>query len=113
MAAVTQSQIEELEQRTGATRKTMQRSHVQRVAPKGHHSVDFYGLIHAPITNYHQITEAKAALEVEWRKLEQIPAWDMTRVKSKSQVKAEVHKAGKSVHSCTAHGLMLPQKRRA
>ena len=41
LAAIAQAQVEELEQRTGATRKLLQRPHLQRVAPKGHHSVDF------------------------------------------------------------------------
>ena len=57
--------------------------------------MDFYGLIHAPIHNYHQIPEAKQALEGEWEKLENIPAWDMKGVRSKRAVKEEAYKTGK------------------
>ena len=105
------SQIDQLENQKAAAVKEMARPHQERVSPQGTHSVDFYGLIHAPIHNYHQIPEAKQALEGEWEKLEKIPAWDMKGVRSKAEVRKNAQKTGNGAF-CATNGTVLPQKRR-
>ena len=45
-----------------------------------------------------KIPAAKAAVDKEWEKLEKIPAWDITKVRSKSQVIDEAMKMGDKVH---------------
>ena len=41
---------------------------------------------------------AKAAVDEEWEKLENIPAWDLTKVRSKSEVVDEARTKGAKVH---------------
>ena len=45
-----------------------------------------------------QILEAKAAVVKEWEKLEKIPAWDLTKVRSKKEVIDEARTKGAKVH---------------
>ena len=45
-----------------------------------------------------KIPAAKAAVEKKWEKLEKIPAWDLTKVRSKSQVIEEARTRGAKVH---------------
>ena len=41
---------------------------------------------------------AKAAVDKEWEKLDKIPAWDLTKVRSKKQVIDEARTKGRKVH---------------
>ena len=45
-----------------------------------------------------KIPAAKAAVDEEWEKLEKIPAWDLTKVRSKSEVIDEARTKGIKVH---------------
>ena len=45
-----------------------------------------------------KIPGAKAAVEKEWEKLEKIPAWDVTKVRSKKEVIDEPRTRGAKVH---------------
>ena len=45
-----------------------------------------------------KIPAAKAAVDKEWEKLEKIPAWDLTKVRSKSEVIDEARTNGAKVH---------------
>ena len=45
-----------------------------------------------------KIPEAKAAVDKEWKKLEKIPAWDLTKVRSKKEVIDEARTKGAKVH---------------
>ena len=45
-----------------------------------------------------KIPEARAAVDKEWEKLEKIPAWNLTRVRSKSEVIDEARTKGAKVH---------------
>ena len=45
-----------------------------------------------------KIPAAKAAVDKEWEKLEKIPAWDLTKVRSKSEVIDEARSKGAQVH---------------
>ena len=45
-----------------------------------------------------KITAAKAAVGKKWEKLEKIPAWNLTKVSSKSEVIDEARTKGRKVH---------------
>ena len=45
-----------------------------------------------------KIPEAKGAVDKEWEKLEKIPAWNLTKVRSKSEVIGEARTKGAKVH---------------
>ena len=45
-----------------------------------------------------KIPAAKAAVDKEWEKLEKIPAWNLTKVRSKSEVIDEARTKGAKVH---------------
>ena len=45
-----------------------------------------------------KIPAAKAAVDKEWEKLEKIPAWDLTKVRSKKEVIEEARNKGGKVH---------------
>ena len=50
-----------------------------------------------PMPQAMKIPAAKAAVDKEWEKLEKIPPWDLTRVRSKSEVINEARKKGAKV----------------
>ena len=45
-----------------------------------------------------KISAAEAAVDKEWEKLEKIPAWDLTKVRNKSEVIDEARTKGIKVH---------------
>ena len=45
-----------------------------------------------------KIPAAKAAVDKEWEKLEKIPAWDLTKIRSKSEVIDEAKTKAAKVH---------------
>ena len=45
-----------------------------------------------------KIPAAKAAVNKEWEKLEKIPAWNIAKVRNKSDVIDEARKDGRKVH---------------
>ena len=45
-----------------------------------------------------KIPDAKAAVDKEWEKLEKIPAWQLTKVRNKNEVIAEVRNECRTVH---------------
>ena len=45
-----------------------------------------------------KIPAAKAAVDKEWEKLEKIPAWNITKVRNKSEVIDEARTSGATVH---------------
>ena len=56
-------------------------------AGKGDKSLKHYNLVHKyiPVPQAMKIPAAKAAVDKEWEKLEKIPAWDLTKVRSKPE----------------------------
>ena len=66
------------------------------------------GTIHCSITMWYtkfipmpqamKIPAAKAAVDKEWEKLEKIPAWNLTKVRSKSEVIDQARTKGIKVH---------------
>ena len=59
--------------------------HEDNIAGKGDNSLPHYNLVHKfnPMPQAMKIPAAKAAVDKEWEKLEKIPAWDLTKVRSK------------------------------
>ena len=54
---------------------------------KGDNSLQHYNLVHKliPMPQAMKIPAAKAAVDEGWEKLEKIPAWDLTKVRSKKR----------------------------
>ena len=74
--------------------------HEDHIAGKGDHSLQHYNLVHKfiPMPQAMKIPAAKAAVVKEWEKLEKIPAWQLTTVRSKRDVIDEARKEGKTIH---------------
>ena len=75
-------------------------THEDHIAGKGENSLQHYNLVHKfiPLPQAMKIPAAKAAVDKEWEKLEKIPAWNLTKVKSKKQVIDEARTSGATVH---------------
>ena len=67
---------------------------------KGDNSLQHYNLVHKfiPMPQAVKIPAAKAAADKEWEKLENISAWNLTKVISKSEVIDEAKTLGAKVH---------------
>ena len=74
--------------------------HEDHIAGKVDNSLPHYNLVHKfiPLPQAMKIPAAKAAVDKEWEKLEEIPAWDLTKVRSKSEVIDEARTKGRKVH---------------
>ena len=74
--------------------------HEDRVAGKGDNSLQHYNLVHKfiPMRQAMKIPAAKAAVDKEWEKLENISAWNLTNVRSKEEVIDEARRKGAKVH---------------
>ena len=70
------------------------------IAGKGANSLQPYNVVHKFILvpQAMKIPEAKAAVGTEWEKLEKIPAWNLTKVRSKKEVIDEARTKGEKVH---------------
>ena len=72
-----------------STRLRMEESlpnhHEEHIAGKGDNSLQHYNLVNKfiPMPQATKIPAAKAEVDKEWEKLEKIPAWDLTKVRSK------------------------------
>ena len=87
--------------------------HEDRIAGKGFTSMTHYNLVHKfiPVPQAMKITDVKAAVDTEWKKLETIPAWDLEAVKSRKEVILEAQRDKKKVTFCHTDGHMSPQER--
>ena len=86
-----------------STRLRMEESlpnyHEDHIAGKGNNSQQHYNLVHKfSYASSMKIAAAKAAVDKEWEKLEKIPAWDLTKVRIKSEVIEEARTKGAKVH---------------
>ena len=72
-----------------STRMRMEESlpnyHEDHIAGRADNSLQHYNLVFKfiPVPQAMKIPAAKAAVDKEWEKLEKIPAWDKTKVRSK------------------------------
>ena len=75
-----------------STRKRMKgtqpKDHEDHIAGKGFKSLSHYNLVHKfiPVSQGLKIPEAKAAVDKDWEKLGKMPAWQLTKVRSKKEV---------------------------
>ena len=87
-----------------STRMRMEESlpkyHEDHIAGRGDNSLQRYNLVHKfiPMPQAMKIPAAKAAVDKEWEKLEKIPAWDLTKLRNKSEVIDEARTKGRKVH---------------
>ena len=74
--------------------------HEDHIAGKGDNSLQHDKLVHhfIPMPRAMKIPAAKAAVDKELEKLGKIPAWDLTKVRSKSEVIEEARTKGIKVH---------------
>ena len=74
--------------------------HEDHIAGKGENSLQHYNLVHKfiPMPQAMKNLAAKAAVDKEWEKLEIISAWNLTKVRSKSEVIDEARTSGATVH---------------
>ena len=74
--------------------------HEDHIAGKEDNSLQHYNLVHKfiPMPQAIKIPAAKAAVDNEWEKLEKIPAWNLTKVRSKKEVIDEARTKGEKVH---------------
>ena len=74
--------------------------HEDHIAGKGNNSLQHKMLVHKfiPVPQAMKIPVAKAAVDEEWERLEKIPAWNLTRVRSKEEVIDEARMSGATVH---------------
>ena len=80
--------------------ESLRNHHEEHIAGKGDNSLQHYNLVHKfiPKPQAMKIPAAKAAADKEWEKLEKIPAWNLTKVRSKSEVIDEARTSGATVH---------------
>ena len=74
--------------------------HEDHIAGKGDNSLQHNNLVHrfVPMPQAMKIPAAKAAVDKEWEKLENISAWNLTKVTSKKEVIDEARTSGAKVH---------------
>ena len=74
--------------------------HEDHIAGKGDNSLQHYNLVHKFILMPQalKIPAAKAAVDKEWEKLENISAWNLTKVRSKKEVIDEARTNCAKVH---------------
>ena len=80
--------------------ETLSKYHEDHIAGKGDNSLQHFQFVHKfiPMPQAMKIPAAKAAVDKEWKKLEKIPAWDITKVRNKSEVSDEARTKGIKVH---------------
>ena len=86
------------------TRMRMEESlpnyHEDHIAGKGDNSLQHYNFVHK-LNSYassNEDTRSKSSVDKEWEKLQKIPAWDLTKVRSKKEVIDEARTKGAKVH---------------
>ena len=81
--------------------ESLPKYHEDHIAGKGDNSLQHYNLVHKIIPMPQKalkIPAAKAAVDKEWEKCEKILAWNLTKVRSKSEVIDEARTKGAKVH---------------
>ena len=87
-----------------STRMRMEESlpnlHEDHIAGRGDNSLQHYNTVHKfySYASSNEEPAAKAAVDQKWEKLENIPAWDLTKVRSKKEVIDEARTKGARVH---------------
>ena len=76
--------------------ETPPKYHEDHIAGKGYNSLQHYNMVHKfiPIAQAMKIPAPKTVVDKEWEKLAKIPAWDITKVRNKSEVIDEARTKG-------------------
>ena len=92
--------------------KSEARDHEDLVAEKRFLSLTHCNVAHKPKPTPRalKIPDAKATVDKEWEQLEKLPAWHVTKVKSKKEIIEKAQKREKDSSFCHAHGLVPPQE---
>ena len=79
---------------------------------RGENSLQHYNLVHKfiPMPQAMKIPAARAAVDKEWEKLEKISAWNLTKVRCKSEVIEESKDVGRYSSFCIINGHMSSGK---
>ena len=82
--------------------RTQQTYHEDRIAGEGFNSLSHYNLVRkfVPMLQAMKSPDAKAAVDKKWKKLEKLPAWQLTKVRSKKEVILEAQEKT-AVHLAT------------
>ena len=82
---------------------TLHEGHEDHIAGKGLNSWSHFNLVRKciPVPQAMKKPDATAAVDEEWRKLEKIPAWQLTKARNKREVIAEAWNESKTVHSAS------------
>ena len=88
--------------------------HEDHIAGKGDNSLQHYDLVHKfiPMPQAMKIPAAKAAVDKEWENLEKISAWNLTKVRSKTEVIDEARDEGRKSSLRPTDGHMSFEERR-
>ena len=80
--------------------ESLPKHHEDHIAGRGDNSLQHLNLVHKfiPMPQAMKIPAAKAAVDKEWEKLEKIPAWNLRKVRGKSEVIDEARTKGIKVH---------------
>ena len=80
--------------------ESLPKYHEDHIAGRGDNSLQHHNLVHKLILMpaAMKIPAAKAAVDKEWEKLQKIPAWDITKVRNKSEVIHDGRSKGRKVH---------------
>ena len=83
--------------------------HQDHIAGKGDNSLQHYNLVHKfiPMPQAMKIPAAKAAVDKEWEKLENISVWNLTKVRSKKEVIDEARTSGAKVHFASLMDIVI------
>ena len=86
--------------------------HEDHIAGKRDNSIQHYNLVHEfiPMPQAMKILAAKAAAVKEWENLEKISAWNLTKVRSKSEVIDEARTSAATVHFASLMDHMSSEK---
>ena len=86
--------------KTAYGRKSLPNHHENHIAGKGDNSLQHYNLVHTfiPMPQAMKIPAAKAAVDKEREKLENISTSNLTKVRNKSEVIDEARTSGAKVH---------------
>ena len=85
---------------------TLPRNHDDHIAEKAFNSLTCYNLVHKfiPMPQAMKIPDAKAAVDKDRETLEKILAWQLTKVRNKSEVIAEARNEGRTVFLSDGQG---------
>ena len=93
--------------------ETLSKDHDDHIAEKGFHSLSHHNLVHkfVPMLQAIKNLDATAAVDKGWEKLEKLPSWQMTNVKSRKGGHSGSAKRAKNSPFCIADGHLTHPKK--